>query len=235
MKRLLFLGLLAVAGLLADRSAAQAQYAPGVPCTGSGMVPSNSPFGGCSHLGCGGFCFKFLGKIHQHGPLFNYGPYTGYYPFEPYGPWASAGPNGHWGPNLVYTGPRGQLVNNCVSGPGLCGHLKSHGGLFGRHGSGCGWGGYARTTFHNVFMRVHPLAHKSGHCCDTFGWLPGFGQGRLGQRIEGGCPSCGAAPAVAGCASCTAANSQTDTETSLIRQTGMDSTGEGNVIPRRER
>ena len=24
---------------------------------------------GCANLGCGGFCFKFLGLIHQHGPL----------------------------------------------------------------------------------------------------------------------------------------------------------------------
>jgi hypothetical protein len=172
MKRTFAAGLLALPALLAVGPDARAQY-PG--CAGAipppGCAAAALPQGPCAHLGCGGFCFRFLGAIHQHGPLVNYGPYTGYYPFEPYGPWNAA---------LQYTGPN---PNDCGHGGcGLCGLLGlcgKHGcgpggcglgGKFGhgRFGHGCsecgGWDGYARSTFANVHSRVFPFGHKSRSC-----------------------------------------------------------------------
>jgi hypothetical protein len=175
MKRTFAAGLLA---LLTVGPEAHAQY-PGcngvIPPPGCGPVAGAIAQGSCRHLGCGGFCFKFLGAIHQHGPLWNYGPYTGYYPFEPYGPWNAA---------LQYTGP---MPGACCAG-GLCGKCGLFGGLhggkwglglhgrhFGRDACGGGhcWGGYAKTTFRNVFHRIFPLSHKSrgcGDCCADVGW-----------------------------------------------------------------
>lgn len=160
MTRVLTAGLLALPLLIATSTPVHAQNG-GFP----GLVPSIGPFGGCSHLGCGGFCFQFLGKIHQHGPLFNYGPYQGYYPFEPYGPWNS---------NLQYTGPRGPLNDCNGAGCGHCGRCRGAGlrdRLAGLHhrdddcgGGGCGnWGPYARATLSNVFHRCHPFANHCGH------------------------------------------------------------------------
>ena len=137
---------------------------------------------GCANLGCGGFCFKMFGHIHQHGPLVNYGPYSGYYPFEPYGPWNS---------QLQYTGPgRNDYACGSLFGGGKCGWLGSgHGGLGGKcagcgaglgsrlHGGGsscnnCAWGNYANVTFGNVRSRLN-----------------------LGSRF-GGCEGCGDAPTI---------------------------------------
>ena len=148
--------------------------------------PSAQAQGYPSYLGCGGFCFKFLGGLHQHGPLYNYGPYSGYYPFEPYGPWNS---------QLQYTGP---YPGNAACG-GLCGLAGGCGGRvagcgratstgWGRESSGCSsgscgsssqaWGSYAVSTFKGVFHRSHPLSNRA--------------------KISTGCS---AAPA-SGCASC---------------------------------
>lgn len=170
MKRTFAAGLLALPALLAAGTEARAQY-PG--CAGTipppGCAAAALPQGPCAHLGCGGFCFRFLGAIHQHGPLVNYGPYTGYYPFEPYGPWNAA---------LQYTGPN---PNDCgAGGCGLFGHCGKNGcglgggcggggkcghGLIGHGCSECGgWGGYARSTFANVRCRVFPFGHKSRSC-----------------------------------------------------------------------
>jgi len=166
MKRLLLVALLALPASLLFSQNANAQV-------------------GCSNLGVGGFCFKFLGKLHQHGPLYNYGPYSGYYPFEPYGPWNS---------QLQYTGPYP------TSGSGQYGMYGWINGAFGRErGAGFGrnraesindnscegnrkklldrhpwskWGNdkdgcsadgsdrYARHTWLNTTGRIFPLFHK---------------------------------------------------------------------------
>ena len=145
--------------------------------------------------GCGGFCFKFLGGLHQHGPLYNYGPYSGYYPFEPYGPWNA---------QLQYTGPypgnaacgwngcggRCGVAGGCGGAVAGCGRATTAG--WGTASSGCAstsvgsscasssraWGGYAVSTFKNVFHRSHPLCNRA--------------------KLSTGCS---AAPA-SGCASC---------------------------------
>lgn len=179
MKRTFAAGLLALSALLAAGQEARAQYPA---CAGAipppGCAAAALPQGPCAHLGCGGFCFRFLGAAHFHGPLFNYGPYTGYYPFEPYGPWNAA---------LQYTGPNPNDCGHCGGGGcGLCGLFGKHGcglggaacgrggcGIGGRCGHGhfrhgcseCGgWGGYARTTLSNVRCRVCPFGHKSKSC-----------------------------------------------------------------------
>jgi hypothetical protein len=203
MKRSFAAGLLALPALLAAGPEAHAQY-PG--CAGAipppGCASAALPQGPCAHLGCGGFCFRFLGATHFHGPLWNYGPYTGYYPFEPYGPWNAA---------LQYTGPR---PNDCGHGCGLCGLFGKcgrHGcglgggcgaggcgaggcgiggkcghGLFRNNCSDCsGWGGYARSTFSNVRCRILPFCHRSKSCessCDS------------------GCDGCGSTSGVIGAA-----------------------------------
>ena len=172
MKRTFGAGLLALPALLAVGPEARAQHPGAIPPPGCGAALATFPKGSCSHLGCGGFCFKVLGAIHQHGPLFNYGPYTGYYPFEPYGPWNAA---------LQYTGPRpsggccgwGGLCGKCGHGgcglDGRCGKC-GHGGRcgHGRHRDDCGdcsgWGRYAKTTFRNVNCRLFPLGHKAKGC-----------------------------------------------------------------------
>jgi hypothetical protein len=184
MKRTFAAGLLALPALLAAGPEARAQYPS---CSGAipppGCAAAALPQGSCAHLGCGGFCFRFLGALHFHGPLWNYGPYTGYYPFEPYGPWNAA---------LQYTGPNPNDCGGCGHGGlcallGLCGKhgCGKHGGGCGLGGHGCGlggkcghglfrhgcgecngWGGYARTTLCNVRCRVFPFGHKS-KACDT--------------------------------------------------------------------
>ena len=140
--------------------------------------------------GCGGFCFKFLGGLHQHGPLYNYGPYSGYYPFEPYGPWNA---------QLQYTGP---YPGNAACGLNGCGRRCGVAGGCGGTVAGCGlasgsrgcstsnsaaWGGYAVSTFKNVFHRSHPLCNRA--------------------KLSTGCS---AAPA-SGCASCGSVASATPT------------------------
>ncbi len=157
MKRFLAVGLLALPVVLLAGQEARAQH-------------------GCSNLGVGGFCFKFLGKLHQQGPLYNYGPYAGYYPFEPYGPWNS---------QLQYTGPypgTGGGQYGSYGWLGGFGHAGSHGfgsgscnaghdrhidhhpwGHWGRDQSACSASGsdrYARHTFLNVTGRIFPLFHK---------------------------------------------------------------------------
>ena len=166
---------------------------------------------GCANLGCGGFCFKFLGLIHQHGPLVNYGPYSGYYPFEPYGPWNS---------QLQYTGP-GRDAYSCGSlfGGGKCGALGGHGGRCGNcgsalglgglgsrlHGNGAGscgncaaWGNYANSTFGNILNRTQP------------------------RNILGRCQGCGDAPAVSvpSCSGCAVADVKPELEANPIVPTG---------------
>lgn len=150
MKRILAATLFA----LTAASAAQAQdFGCPVPAAGG---PPNSGW----QLGCPG-CFRFLGLLHQHGPLVNYGPYAGYYPFEPYGPWNA---------QLQYTGPTGDPIgygwcHKCgsKSGHGHCSSCEStrkRFSLFSRKDSG-EWGNYASTTFQNVSRRVNPLANWS--------------------------------------------------------------------------
>ncbi len=174
MKRTFAAGLLA---LLALQPAAHAQAPGGVigPAAGgydpSCLTRAPAYTGCCHHLGCGCFCFRFLSKLNQEGPLFNYGPYTGYYPFEPYGPWNSA---------LAYTGPYPSggccgwngLCGKCggagcgaCGGSGLCGHGRlGHGGCGVGGCSGGAWGRYAHDTFRNVTHRLFPLGHKSKGC-----------------------------------------------------------------------
>jgi len=155
MKRLFLLGLLALPASLLFAQKSKAQI-------------------GCSNLGAGGFCFKFLGKLHQDGPLWNYGPYSGYYPFEPYGPWNS---------QLQYTGPYPGGSGGGCSGSGCdtfgwlnhfdrhrsgssggdCGRDRHPWDHWGRDRSSCsasGWDRYARTTWINCTSRVFPLSHK---------------------------------------------------------------------------
>ncbi|OWK43830.1 hypothetical protein [Fimbriiglobus ruber] len=180
MKRIFGAGLLALPLLLTAAQESRAQ-APAQSCP----QPATSWQRNCAFFGvCGpaqtcGCCFRFLGAIHQNGPLFNYGPYYGYYPFEPYGPWNA---------QLQYTGPRpGDLQPSC--GPiGLCGKCGGYHGLHAGCGgagwgaggggaagcsAGAGWGTYAKTTWTNVFHRVHPLAYR--------------------RRGTAGCSTCGSA------------------------------------------
>lgn len=161
MKRIFPASLLGFVLALASASTASAQAAN----FGYGPDPSNCgtvirPYAaGCHQHGCGGFCFRFLGSIHQHGPLFNYGPYAGYYPFEPYGPWTA---------QLQYTGPRpGDIVGCGWHGLGCkkCGKCGGHHCRGGDCGSDA-WGDYASGTLKNVFDRTHPRCHKAkcGSC-----------------------------------------------------------------------
>ncbi|MGL4421614.1 MAG: hypothetical protein ACRCZF_13180 [Gemmataceae bacterium] len=86
-------------------------------------------------MGCGGFCFSFLGRIHQHGPLFNYGPYEGYYPFTPYGPWTS---DLRYNPPIpVHYGHNHALLHKL----------------------------YAVVTLQNVWARLQPLQHRLNSGC----------------------------------------------------------------------
>lgn len=183
MKRMFVLGVLALPAFLAADSKALAQGCgfPGANCPsgvlGLGLVGQNN-----SHMGCGGFCFRLFGGIHQHGPLYNYGPYVGYYPFAPYGPWDA---------NLNYVGPYPPQAG-CgwlgLCGKGGCGRdgcgsghsgRGSHEGLFGRRGndgSDCNdWDSrrYSRSIWNNVNTRVQPLSH--------------WGKGK--KSCEGGCAS----------------------------------------------
>ncbi len=144
MKRMFELGLLALPLFLAASTKAHAQGCglPGGNCARGpviGWAGQNN-----AHMGCGGFCFRFLGGIHQHGPLYNYGPYVGYYPFAPYGPWDASL---NWvGPNLVQ---------------GSCGwhHLFGNRGRGGCGTAHCSSSDYSLTTFRNVGQRVSPLSH----------------------------------------------------------------------------
>ena len=132
MKWTFFAGL---AALLAAAPPVSAQCAGGA--CGANVIPSaaGSQYGYPAYLGCGGFCFRFLGRMHQEGPLYNYGPYSGYYPFAPYGPWDS---------NLCYNDPNGAGCggNGCGRGGAgnRCGWNRD---LFGRHGLGGGFGNCA--------------------------------------------------------------------------------------------
>jgi hypothetical protein len=169
MKRIFAAGLFALAALLAVDTTASAQ-APGCPPGIAATLPRYSQT--CQAFGCAGFCFRFLSKITQEGPLFNYGPYCGYYPFEPYGPWNSA---------LQYVGPYPQPPG--CGWCGLCGKFHGHGGC-GKHGCGglgcgkhgcstCGgWGHYAATTFRNVHFRLFPFSHKCKNCATALGDSP---------------------------------------------------------------
>jgi hypothetical protein len=168
MKRMFGLGLLALPALLAADTAAFAQSCghPGSNCGTfrAGFAGFVTPH---AHMGCGGFCFRFLGGIHQHGPLFNYGPYAGYYPFAPYGPWDA---------NLNWAGPyppQGSCGWFGLCGKGGCGrdgcpHCGGSGhfgngrnGLLGHKGGcdGCDSRGYSVKTWDNVNRRVQPLSH----------------------------------------------------------------------------
>jgi hypothetical protein len=159
MKRIIHAMLLALPAMLLYGSDAQAQ----------------SPFG--AH-GCGGFCFKFLGGLHQHGPLYNYGPYAGYYPFEPYGPWNA---------QLQYTGPYpgnpGCGWNGLCGGRGGCGAAGGcdAGGCgsrgFGNIGAaGCGTGGCGSSGISGLFSGLsHPFSHRGAEAsCSTCN--TGFGK-----------------------------------------------------------
>ena len=156
MKWTFFAGL---AALFLAAPSASAQCAGGA--CGANVIPSaaGTQYGYPAYLGCGGFCFRFLGRMHQEGPLYNYGPYEGYYPFAPYGPWDS---------NLCYNNPN---AAGCGGYGNRCGWNQ---GLFGRHGFGGGFGGgncgaggcggsggYALTTLKGVFARSHPLSNRA--------------------------------------------------------------------------
>jgi hypothetical protein len=102
--------------------------------------------------------FRFLPKIHQHGPLFNYGPYYGYPPFEPYG---------YWNSYLQYTGPVPLPTTGHGGGAGATGWIHSphphtfgngfphplhNGGLGHKHkgaGGGCSTCGQVAATYVN--------------------------------------------------------------------------------------
>jgi hypothetical protein len=188
MKRMFVLGLLALPAFVAADSKALAQGCgiPGSNCGGGvlglGFIGHNNAW-----EGCGGFCFRFLGGIHQHGPLYNYGPYAGYYPFAPYGPWDANlnwvgpyPPQGACGWNNLW-GNRGHHGGGC--GTGDCGHAR--GGLIGRGSNDrggcndCASRDYSLTTFKNVGRRVSPLSH--------------WGKGK--SSCEGGCASVDTKPA----------------------------------------
>jgi hypothetical protein len=169
MNRMFAAGLLALPALVAASPTASAQYY-GCGAGGAALAP-----GSCAHLGCGGFCFKFLSHLHHHGPLVNYGPYYGYYPFEPYGPWNS---------NLQYTGPRpgdhcGWLFGRC-KGCGRDGWGWGRGGHIDACGE-CARGRSAAVLWANVRSRLLPASHKAGKL---------------------GCDSCGATAPTAGCTGC---------------------------------
>jgi len=150
-------GLLALPLVLASTSDVSAQGC------GTGNCPPGFGWAGpvrSNPYGCGALCFRLFGALHQDGPLFNYGPYTGYYPFEPYGPWTA---------DLRYNGPQNGACGHCGlfgrgCGPHGCGHL---GGLFHRgHGSdNCG--GYASSTWRNVFSRLHPFQRCASAGCSS--------------------------------------------------------------------
>jgi hypothetical protein len=164
MRRILIVALAALAMGLGT-SQATAQSCAGGNCgfgSGGPIAGWNNGFFGISPFGCGFFCMKLFGATHQDGPLFNYGPYYGYYPFEPYGPWTS---------DLRYTGPTAPF-NPAGCGwnfgrHGGCG-LGLGGGLFNRE-RGCNTcGGYALSTFRNVFTRLHPFSWR-GNLSQSFG------------------------------------------------------------------
>ena len=178
MKRMFAAMLLALLGLPAIESSASAQ--------------NQGPFG------CGGFCFKFLGGLHQHGPLFNYGPYEGYYPFAPYGPWTS---------DLQYTGPG---LNGATCGPLGCGHGRGCGAAgCGVGGRGCGAAGCSAGGFSTGFGAGQRFGFGDGqHFGDGHrfgdGQHFGFGSGGNLRSLFGGglrergsndCGSCANAPA----------------------------------------
>jgi len=161
MKRMLWAGLLALPLVLASTSAASAQGC------GSGGCPPGFGFGGgaarSNPFGCGAFCFKIFGALHQEGPLFNYGPYSGYYPFEPYGPWTS---------DLRYNGPTNGACSHCgLFGRGCgargCATFGGFGGLFHRDRACNTCGGYAFSTFRNVFSRLHPFQRCASAGCSS--------------------------------------------------------------------
>jgi hypothetical protein len=179
MKRILFAGLLALAGLALSTSSATAQVC--------------SPFSG-------GICFKMFSHIHQHGPLYNYGPYYGYYPFEPYGPWNA---------QLQYTGPYpgtpGCGWNGCGlglgsrCGNGLCGGKAERNGICnscnaqsGHNGLFSKWFGSKNETATlgscNECGAGNGLGHGLGH-----GWLNGsWGLSRFAQPSSAlGTQACG--------------------------------------------
>jgi hypothetical protein len=163
-------------GCAADGGYGAGGYSWGYGCKAHGYdylgKTISNPLHGCSHNGCGGFCFRLFPGFHQEGPLFNYGPYMGYYPFQPYGPWTS---------DLRYTGPlggSGAAYGHCCSWGShlnaLSGKLHSlMGGHRACHGGECSTcGGYARATWHNVGYRVNPFGHghhKKSGCSDCGG------------------------------------------------------------------
>jgi hypothetical protein len=172
MKRIFGAGLLALPLFLASGPEARAQGCPSGNCGFGGRFSAfGSGIYGNHHLGCGGFCFRFLGAIHSQGPLFNYGPYAGYYPFAPYGPWdASLNWVGPYPPSAEF-GWKSDGSRHGWKGDGD--GLFGHGGKHGRRGDGCdgcgGWGDYSKTTLRNVKHRIFPLSHKAGKSCDSCG------------------------------------------------------------------
>jgi hypothetical protein len=204
---------------------------------GSAMLTSQeaSAQGYPKHLGCGGFCFKFLGGLHMHGPLYNYGPYSGYYPFEPYGPWNS---------QLQYTGPMpgnpgcgwnglcggrgcgaaGGAVGGCGSTAGCsaggCGLSLNGGFAFGLGGGGgchqglglglghhvLGQHGIANATSHGLFQGFH---RATSGACDS-GCNPGFGskaKAFFANIFERSHPLCRKAKISTGCSAAPACGS----------------------------
>ncbi len=169
MKRFLFAGLCALAAGLSGAGSADAQ------CL------SCSPYG-C----CGGLCMHLTPNFFMHGPLYNYGDGSGYAGCGGAGCGHSHG--GLWGPWNHSAG-----CSSCGSG-GSAGH-----GLFhGSHGAGgcdscgsSGWGQYSRTTYVNVFARLHPTAHRCGQNCGV----------SCGQSTEG-CSTCGGHGLAGGCSAC---------------------------------
>lgn len=153
MRRMLWVGLLALPVLLAAAEPAQAQGCSSCSSFAgrpAGWTGVGGPFG------CNGFCLRLFGTWMQDGPLVNYGPYEGYYPFAPYGPWTS---------DLRYTGPR---THSTGGGCNSCGLLNCRGGSCGRQSAGglfnkreCG--DYALATFFNVSKRCNPCGGGCGH------------------------------------------------------------------------
>jgi hypothetical protein len=180
MNRFLFAGLCALAAGWAGTSSAEAQCVMG-------------------RCDCGALCAHMFPFMFQHGPLINYSAAgCGYggcgHGGCGHGGWGDPGHGWGGGHNGFFGGGHGGC-STCGTG-GWGGHGFHHGGG-GSTCDTCGssdWGHYARTTYVNVFARLHPTASHCGQSCglscgSSCNSCGGHAWG--GGRTGGGCSACG--------------------------------------------